>query len=118
MKKTYKFYFQGALLAVLVTCLVISINNLTINLSRAGIGLSLSWLLRPASFALAEHPLPYSPSNSYAWALFMGWLNSLKVICVSLFLATFIGVFAGISRTSSNNLLGIIISPFIIHFSF
>ncbi|KGG15644.1 ABC transporter for amino acid [Prochlorococcus sp. MIT 0603] len=84
---------------------VLLINNLTINLARSGLEFSFSWLFRPASFALAEHPLPYSASDSYAWALFMGWLNSLKVIFSSLFFATFIGVFIGLSRIGSNSLL-------------
>ncbi len=105
MKQFNKLYFQLALLAAVFILLAILINNLTINLSRAGLEFSFSWLYRPASFALAEHPLPYSPSDSYAWALFMGWLNSLKVIIVSLFLATCIGVFMGLARTSNNTIL-------------
>ena len=77
------------------------INNLIINLIRTDLGFNFSWLLKPASFALAEHALPYSPSDSYAWALFIGWLNSLKVIFVSLFLSTILGIIIGLSRTGT-----------------
>lgn len=100
-----KSYIQISILFFLASLLAILINNLLINLSRAGLELSFSWLLRPSSFALAEHPLPFSPSDSYAWALFMGWLNSLKVIFNSLVLATLIGLVVGIMRTAGNSVL-------------
>ena len=88
-------------------------NNLIINLIRTGLGFNFDWLMRPASFALAEHPLPYSSSDSYAWALFMGWLNSLKVIVASLLLATFIGILIGFGRTGKNSFLGIVSAGYI-----
>ena len=83
----------------------ILINNVNVNLLRTGLGLSFSWLMHSAGFALGEHPLPYKSSDSYAWALFMGWLNSLKVILSALLLATLIGVTAGAARLSKNVLL-------------
>ncbi|KGG14923.1 MULTISPECIES: ABC transporter permease subunit [unclassified Prochlorococcus] len=105
MNASKNIYIQCVVLACVIFLCVLLINNLTINLARSGLEFSFSWLFRPASFALAEHPLPYSASDSYAWALFMGWLNSLKVIFSSLFFATFIGVFIGLSRIGSNSLL-------------
>ncbi len=105
MQKLHKIYIQALLLALLISLVLILINNLTINLARAGLGFSFSWLFRPAGFALAEHSLPFSPSDSYAWALFVGWLNSLKVIIGSLFIATLIGVFVGLGRTCGNSLV-------------
>ncbi len=108
-----KLTYQIVVLFLLAILLSILINNLSINLSRSGLQLSFSWLLRPASFALAENPLPYSPSDTYAWALFMGWLNSLKVILSSLILATFIGVFIGIVRTVGNSVLGFLAAIYI-----
>ncbi len=89
------------------------INNLTINLIRTGLGFNFSWLFKPASFALAEHPLPFTSSDSYAWALFIGWLNSLKVIVSSLILATFLGALIGFARTGANSLLGLISAGYI-----
>ena len=75
------------------------------NLIRTGLGLSFGWLARPAGFALSETALPYSPSDSYAWALTIGWLNSLKVIISGLVLATLLGVAAGAARSGGNRLL-------------
>ena len=91
--------------ALLLALLALLINNLAVNLIRTGLGVSFSWLLRPAGFALAEHALPYSPSDSYAWALAVGWFNSLTVILAGLVLATLLGVGAGAARSSGNRLL-------------
>ena len=91
MKRSKKLFLQFGISIVLISFIGILINNLAINLIRTGLGFNFSWLLKPASFALAEHSLPYSSSDSYYWALFIGWLNSLKVILSSLILATFLG---------------------------
>ena len=91
--------------AVLMAGLGVLINNLTVNLIRTGIDLGFDWLKQPAGFALAETALPYAPSDSYLWALLIGWLNSLKVILAGLVLATVLGITAGAARISSNRLL-------------
>ncbi len=113
MKINQKIFLQFGI-CIIIFCLIgILINNLTINLIRTGLGFDLSWLFKPASFALAEHPLPYTSSDSYAWALFIGWLNSLKVIVSSLILATLLGTLIGFARTGKNSLLGLISAGYI-----
>ena len=79
---------QVGVAAVLIGLLALLVNNLAVNLIRTGLGLGFGWLGRPAGFALAETALPYAPSDSYLWALTIGWLNSLKVIAAGLVLAT------------------------------
>ncbi len=113
MKKNKRIFLQFGICIVFISLIGILINNLTINLIRTGLGFDFSWLLKPASFALAEHPLPYSSSDSYAWALFIGWLNSLKVIISSLLLATCFGTIIGFARTGKNSLLGLIAAGYI-----
>ena len=113
MKRSRKIFFQFGVLIACITLIGILINNLTLNLIRTGLGFNFSWLFKPASFALAEHPLPYSSSDSYAWALFIGWLNSLKVIVSSLLLATLIGTLLGFARTGKNSLLGLFSAGYI-----
>ncbi|WP_320664806.1 ABC transporter permease subunit [Prochlorococcus sp. MIT 1223] len=105
MKIFKGFWLQVGIVSGVIVLLSILINNISINLIRTGLGFSFSWLTRPASFALAEYALPYSPSDSYAWAIFIGWLNSLKVIFLSLLIATLIGFFVGLARTGTNALL-------------
>ena len=113
MKINQKLFFQFGIFIIFFGLIGILINNLTINLIRTGLGFNFSWLFKPASFALAEHPLPYTSSDSYAWALFIGWLNSLKVIVSSLILATFLGTLIGFARTGKNSLLGLISAGYI-----
>ena len=96
---------QVAVAAVLLGLVALLVNNLVVNLIRTGLGLGFGWLGRPAGFALAETALPYAPSDSYLWALTIGWLNSLKVIAAGLVLATGLGVAAGAARGSNNRLL-------------
>ena len=105
MKLRRSTWFQLLLTIAVLTVAGILVNNLSVNLIRTGLGLSFRWLWRPAGFALAEHPLPYAPNNSTAWALLMGWLNSLRVIACSIVLATMLGVSAGAARRSLNPLL-------------
>ena len=104
-RPTKRLLVQLALVLVLVSAAGVLINNLTVNLIRTGLGVSFSWLSRPAGFALAEHAVPFKPSDSYAWALFVGWLNSLKVIVTGLITATVLGVLAGAARRSINPFL-------------
>ena len=113
MKKNKQIVIQCLICIVVIFIAGILINNLTVNLIRTGLGFNFGWLLQPASFALAEKSLPYSASDSYAWALFIGWLNSLKVIVLSLILATFLGTLIGFARTTKNSLLGLISALYI-----
>ena len=108
MTRSKRIIIQAIVIFLLTILIGILINNLTINLLRTDLGFNFSWLFRPASFALAEHVLPYSPSDSYAWALFIGWLNSLKVIIISLIFSTILGTFIGINTTGKNRFLRII----------
>ena len=105
LKRSHRWFLQLGIVVVLLTLTGVLINNLAVNLIRTGLGLSFEWLSRPAGFALAEHPLPYRSSDPYAWALMMGWLNSLKVILAGLVTATVFGVLAGAARRSINPLL-------------
>ena len=113
MKINQKIFLQFGICIIFFGLIGILVNNLTINLIRTGLGFNFSWLFKPASFALAEHPLPYTSSDSYAWALFIGWLNSLKVIVSSLILATFLGTLIGFARTGANSLLSLISAGYI-----
>ena len=113
MSKNKKIFFQILLVCAVLGFLGIFINNLIINLTRTGIGFNFNWLTKPASFSLAEHPLPYSPSDSYAWALFMGWMNSLKVIISSLVLATCFGTLIGFLRVGKNSFFRVITAGYI-----
>ena len=92
----------GVILALLIGVLT---NNLIINLIRSDLTLSLDWLFEPSGFEIAEHSFNYSPSDSNAWALFTGWINSVRVIFLGLICSTIIGLIASISSISNNIIL-------------
>ncbi len=113
MKISRTSFIQSSILLLIITLVIVLINNIVVNLTRTGIGFNFDWLFNPAGFALAEHSLPYSPSDSYLWAIFIGWLNSIKVVFISLIISTFIGFFVGLARTGKNVFLRFISAIYI-----
>ncbi|MBE2221082.1 MAG: ABC transporter permease subunit [Anaerolineae bacterium] len=55
-----------------------------------------------AQFDIAESVIAYDPSDSYARAMTVGALNTLKVSVFGIFFATILGTFTGIARLSNN----------------
>ena len=58
-----------------------------------------------AQFAISESLIRYDPSDSYARALAVGALNTVKVAVLGIVLATVLGTVTGIARLSSNWLI-------------
>ncbi len=105
MKKRNLYVLELIIGIIIISIAGILINNLIINLIRTNMGLSYSWLMQPAGFAISEYLIPFKPSDNYSFALIVGWINSLRVIVFGLILSTFLGLFAGISMTSKNLIL-------------
>ncbi len=76
--------------------------NLNLNLQRLNLPFSLEFLNRQAGFSIGETSVPYQPTDLYAWALWVGLLNSLQVMGSGLILTTVIGISVGIARLSDN----------------
>ena len=55
-----------------------------------------------AGFDINEPVLPYETSDSYWYAFYLGFLNTLKVGLLGVVLTTIVGVLAGIARLSKN----------------
>ncbi len=113
MKRYKKFFIELFILISLISLLGVFLNNLIVNLFRTEMGISFKWLLQPTGFAISESIVPYSPSDNYIKVLLIGWLNSLKVILVSLLLATIIGIAAGAARTGGNIFLRYLSSTYV-----
>jgi general L-amino acid transport system permease protein len=94
----------GQTLAVLVIVLALVFfgTNLVRNLNQLGIRLGFRFLNSQAGFTIGESVVPFQPADTYARALLVGLLNSLRVIITGILFATGIGVTAGIARLSSN----------------
>jgi general L-amino acid transport system permease protein len=94
----------GQAIAVLLVVILIALiwDNLTYNLRQLGIQLGFDFLGVQASFDIGETPIPYDPSNSYGRAIFVGLINSLRVVMLGLIFATIFGLVFGIAQLSDN----------------
>ncbi len=76
--------------------------NLTQNLARRGTQFGFDFLQNPAGFAIGENMLGYRLQDSYAKVIQAGVVNSLRLIFVSVIMATIVGIAAGIASFSDN----------------
>jgi general L-amino acid transport system permease protein len=83
----------GAVLALIVW-------NTAANLRARGIASGFDYLGRVAGFEIAEGPLAYSSRDSYARALAVGLVNTLRVSLLGILLATALGLAIGVARLS------------------
>lgn len=78
------------------------VNNTLTNLEKQNISTGFDFIDKEASFEIGESPIEYSAADSYSKALLVGFLNTLKVSFLGIFLCTVIGIFVGVARLSSN----------------
>lgn len=97
----------GQVIAVLLVVLFFLViwDNLTYNLRQLGISLGFNFLNSQASFDIGENLIPYNPSDTFARAILVGLVNSLRVMVLGLIFATILGLIVGIARLSDNWLL-------------
>jgi general L-amino acid transport system permease protein len=89
------------------------ISNLLSAAEARGLGLGYDFLRVEAGFPMAESVIPYDPSRSFGYALWAGFLNTLKVSVVGIFLATILGLIAALARLSNNWLVSNIASAYV-----
>jgi len=75
------------------------------NLRRQSIATGFSFIEREAGFEIGEPLISYSSADTYARALLVGVLNTLKVSLTGMILTLILGTLVGIARLSSNWLL-------------
>ncbi len=89
------------------------ISNTIHNLHRQHIATGFDFLGKPASFEIGESLIPYTSSDTYAKALFVGALNTIKVSFIGIIVTVFLGTFIGIARLSSNWLISKLAATYI-----
>jgi general L-amino acid transport system permease protein len=77
-------------------------SNVQTNLRRQSIATGFGFLSREAGFEIGESVIHYSAADTYARALFVGVLNTLKVALLGIALTIIIGIFFGVARLSGN----------------
>ncbi|NIY74471.1 amino acid ABC transporter permease [Thalassospira sp. HF15] len=78
------------------------VSNTLYNLEQQNISTGYGFLDLEASFEISETMIDYSAQSSYATALMVGLLNTVKVSLLGIILCTIIGTIFGVARLSSN----------------
>ena len=94
-------YQAGVLFAVAVLAYYLVSNTLS-NLERQSIAAGFGFLQKESSFEIGESLIAYSAANTYARALVVGVLNTLKVSFIGVVLTVLLGTIIGIARLSTN----------------
>ncbi|MDP1965619.1 MAG: amino acid ABC transporter permease [Reyranella sp.] len=82
------------------------VSNTIDNLNRQKIASGFDYLGREAGFEIGDSMIEYSPASTYARAIWVGILNTLRVAVLGIILSTILGTLIGIGRLSPNWLLG------------
>ena len=78
------------------------VSNTLYNLEQQNISTGYGFLDLEASFEISESMIDYSAQSTYASALVVGLLNTVKVSLLGIILCTIIGTIFGVARLSSN----------------
>lgn len=81
------------------------VSNTMENLARQKIASGFHYLEREAGFEIGDTMIEYSPASTYARAIWVGILNTLRVAVLGIILATVLGTLIGVGRLSPNWLL-------------
>ncbi len=94
--------YQVVALAVVLLAGYWVFSNTQANLEKQSIATGFDFIDREAGFEIGEYLIPYSAADSYARALFVGVLNTLKVALIGNLLTIVLGILVGVARLSSN----------------
>jgi general L-amino acid transport system permease protein len=97
-----KWVAQIVSAALVLGFLAFFISNVIRAADARGLGLGFGFLDGTAGFPIGESAIPYDPSRSFGYALWVGFLNTLKVSLVGIVLATILGFIVAMGRLSSN----------------
>ena len=87
--------------------------NAVTNLASRGITIGFEFLLRSARFPISQSVLPYSPTDTFAWALLVGLVNTLVLSILISLGATICGLAIMLARRSRQPLARGLASSFI-----
>lgn len=109
---------RGMVYQVLVLALVLLagywvFSNTQANLQKQSIATGFSFISQEAGFEIGEHLIAYSAANTYARALWVGVLNTLKVAFIGNLLTVLLGILVGIARLSTNWLVSRLATAYI-----
>jgi general L-amino acid transport system permease protein len=97
--------FQIVVIGLVAALLGFAVSNTVGNLQRQRIASGFHFLGLEAGFEIGDSPIAYSPSDTYARAILVGLLNTVRVSLLAIIAATFLGALIGVGRLSRNWLL-------------
>jgi general L-amino acid transport system permease protein len=97
--------YQAIALLAIAAMVGFLAHNTQVNMRERGIQSGFDFLSQAAGFDIGETMVSYDPSQSYAKALGVGVLNTLRVAVIGIVLTTLLGVLMGVGRFSSNALV-------------
>ncbi|CAN5648147.1 amino acid ABC transporter permease [soil metagenome] len=97
--------FQIVVVGLVAALAWFLVSNTIENLQRQKIASGFHYLEREAGFEIGDTMIEYSPASTYARAILVGMLNTLKVAVLGIFMATILGTMIGVGRLSPNWLL-------------
>jgi len=110
-KRAIIFQVVALLMVAVVSYYLYS--NTQANLERQSIATGLGFLDKEAGFEIGESIIAYSAADSYADALLVGALNTLKVSFIGVVLTIILGTLIGVFRLSTNWLVSKIAAGYI-----
>ena len=87
---------------LVVTLVVWFFSNIASEIQEREIPYGFSFLSRASQTDIAQHVLPYEPSDTFLYALGVAFVNTLMVSVVGVILATVLGIGVGVARMSGN----------------
>lgn len=105
--------YQCAALGAIALIAWFLVTNTINNLAAHNIASGFGFLDKQAGFEIGESWLPYSPLDSYAYAILIGLSNTMRVSVIGIVLATGIGMVVGIARISGNYLVSHLAAAFV-----
>jgi general L-amino acid transport system permease protein len=99
------WFFQIVVVGAVALLAWYLVSNTMENLHRQRIATGFHYLTREAGFEIGDTMIPFSPADTYARALFVGVLNTLRVAVLGILLSTILGTLIGVGRLSPNWLL-------------
>jgi len=98
------FVFQAVILIAIVGLAVWFVHNTAENLARLNIASGYGFLKNRAGFNVQTF-LPYTPDDTYGYALLAGLVDTIIVSVLGIVIATVAGLIVGIARLSQNWLI-------------
>jgi general L-amino acid transport system permease protein len=100
--KKRAIFYQIIVMGMVALLAYYLISNTIYNLKKQAIATGFQFINKEASFEIGESLIPYSAANSYALALCVGALNTIKVAFIGIVITLVLGTLIGIARLSKN----------------